>query len=84
MAEVVFEGVSKLVRGSALCILAKDPAHQAAASGAAIGAYNDVRAAVLNAEASMYLSGVAPASALRNAANAANAAISAYNLRIGG
>ncbi|HET6809410.1 MAG TPA: ABC transporter substrate-binding protein [Acidimicrobiales bacterium] len=56
----------------------------AAASGPVIGAYNDVRAAVLNAEESMYLSGVAPATALQNAAKAANAAISAYNLRIGG
>lgn len=56
----------------------------AAASGPVIGAYNDVRAAVLNAEESMYLSGVAPAAALKNAASAADAAISAYNQRIGG
>lgn len=56
----------------------------AAASGPVIGAYNDVRAAVLNAEASMYLSGVAPATALKNAAKAADAAISAYNQRVGG
>ena len=56
----------------------------AAASGPVIGAYNDVRAAVLNAEESMYLSGVAPATALKNAANAADAAISAYDQRVSG
>ena len=55
----------------------------AAAAGPVIGAYTDVRAAVLNAETSMYLSGVAPAVALRNAATSANSAISAYNQRIG-
>jgi len=55
-----------------------------AEAGAVIGAYNDVRSAVLDAEESMYINGVAPATALKNAANAANAAITAYNQRIGG
>ncbi|HET9733262.1 MAG TPA: ABC transporter substrate-binding protein [Acidimicrobiales bacterium] len=54
-----------------------------AASGPVIGAYNDVRAAVLNAEQSMYLSGVAPQKALDAAKAAADQAITGYNQRIG-
>lgn len=55
-----------------------------AEAGPVIGAYNDVRSAVLAAEQSMYLQGVAPATALANAAKAADAAIEAYNIRVSG
>src|SRR5581483_7857856 len=55
-----------------------------AAAGPVLGAYNDVRSAVLSAEQSMYLNNVDPAAALRNAANAADQALTTYNQRIGG
>lgn len=55
-----------------------------AEAGPVIGAYNAVRTAVLDAEESMYVNGVAPATALKNAAAAADAAIGSYNQRVGG
>ena len=55
-----------------------------AATGPVIGAYNDVRTAVLNAEESMYINGVTPAAALTTAADKANQAIASYTQRVGG
>jgi sn-glycerol 3-phosphate transport system substrate-binding protein len=54
----------------------------AATSGSVIGDYNDVRTAVLNAEMSMYQSGVSPAAALATAAQQVTAILQSYNQRL--
>jgi len=54
-----------------------------ATSGAVIGPYETVRKDILQAEESMYSSGVAPATALRTAQSQVNAAITSYNQRVG-
>jgi hypothetical protein len=53
-----------------------------ATSGSVIGPYDDVRTDVLNAETSMYTSGVSPQKALSNAASAVNQTIAGYNSRL--
>jgi sn-glycerol 3-phosphate transport system substrate-binding protein len=55
----------------------------AATSGSVIGDYNDVRTAVLDAEMSMYQSGVSPAAALATAAQQVTSILQSYNQRIG-
>jgi sn-glycerol 3-phosphate transport system substrate-binding protein len=55
----------------------------AATSGSAIGDYSDVRTAVLNAEMSMYQSGVSPSAALTAAAQQVNQTLQSYNQRLG-
>jgi len=55
----------------------------AATSGSVIGDYNDVRTAVLNAEMSMFQSGVSPAAALAAASAQVTSALQNYNQRIG-
>ena len=55
-----------------------------ATAGPVLGAYEDVRTAVLDAEQSMYVNGVPPDQALSSAARAADQAIAAYNQRVGG
>ncbi len=57
--------------------------NDAATSGSVIGPYGDVRIDILNAEESMFTSGVKPAKALNNASKAVNATISNYNQRLG-
>jgi sn-glycerol 3-phosphate transport system substrate-binding protein len=52
-------------------------------SGAVIGPYAEVRLAVVQGMESMLLQGTEPAAALRNAQEAASAAISSYNARLG-
>jgi sn-glycerol 3-phosphate transport system substrate-binding protein len=54
-----------------------------ATAGPVIGDYLGVRDAVRNAEESMFTSGVTPKAALTAAAKNADAAISAYNARVG-
>lgn len=54
-----------------------------ATSGSVIGDYSDVRTAVLNAEMSMYQSGVSPAAALSAAASQVNSILQSYNQRLG-
>jgi sn-glycerol 3-phosphate transport system substrate-binding protein len=56
----------------------------AATSGSVIGDYSDVRTAVLDAEMSMYQSGVSPATALSTASQQVNTILASYNQRIGG
>jgi sn-glycerol 3-phosphate transport system substrate-binding protein len=54
-----------------------------ATAGGVLGPYDDVRTAIVNAENSMFVSGVAPATALAQAESAANTLITDYNQRIG-
>ena len=54
-----------------------------ATSGSVIGPYDDLRIDVLDAEESMYTAGVSPATALANAAKAADSTLSGYNQRLG-
>ncbi len=54
-----------------------------ATAGGVLGPFDDVRTAVANAEASMFVSGVSPATAVANAASAANQIIQSYNQRLG-
>jgi sn-glycerol 3-phosphate transport system substrate-binding protein len=54
-----------------------------ATSGSVIGPYDDLRIDVLDAEESMYTAGVSPATALANAAKAADTTLSEYNQRLG-
>jgi sn-glycerol 3-phosphate transport system substrate-binding protein len=56
--------------------------NSAATSGSVIGPYDDVRTDVLNAETSMYTSGVSPSKAVSNAASAVNQTIAGYNGRL--
>jgi sn-glycerol 3-phosphate transport system substrate-binding protein len=60
-----------------------DGANDSATSGSVIGPYADVRIDILDAEESMYTSGVSPATALANAEKAANNTIASYNQRLG-
>ena len=55
-----------------------------ATAGAILGPFDDVRTAVVNAEDSMFVNGVAPATAVGRAQTASNGLISSYNQRIGG
>jgi hypothetical protein len=48
-----------------------------------LGPFDDVRTAVVNAEDSMFVSGVAPATAVAQAQSSANGLITSYNQRIG-
>ena len=48
-----------------------------------IGPYADVRTDVVNAEISMYTSGVAPAKAVSTAESQVNQTIASYNSRLG-
>jgi sn-glycerol 3-phosphate transport system substrate-binding protein len=54
----------------------------AATSGSVIGDYSDVRTAVLNAEMSMFQSGVSPAAALATASQQVTAILQSYNQRL--
>jgi sn-glycerol 3-phosphate transport system substrate-binding protein len=54
-----------------------------ATSGSVIGPYADVRTDVLNAEISMFTSGVAPSKAVKTAVSNVNSTISDYNSRLG-
>ena len=54
-----------------------------ATSGSVIGPYADVRTDVLNAEISMFTSGVAPSKAVKSAESNVNSTISDYNSRLG-
>jgi sn-glycerol 3-phosphate transport system substrate-binding protein len=54
-----------------------------ATAGAVLGPFDDVRTAVVNAEDSMFVSGVAPATAVAQAQSSANGLITSYNQRIG-
>ena len=54
-----------------------------ATAGPVIGDYLGVRSTVRNAEESMFTGGTNPDSALSSALRNANAAISAYNARVG-
>jgi sn-glycerol 3-phosphate transport system substrate-binding protein len=54
-----------------------------ATAGAVLGPFDDVRTAVINAEDSMFVNGVAPATAVAQAQTASNALITSYNQRIG-
>ena len=54
-----------------------------ATAGAVLGPFDDVRTAVVNAEDSMFVSGVAPATAVAQAQSSANGRITSYNQRIG-
>ena len=56
----------------------------AATAGPVLGAYVDVRSAVLDAEQSMFVNGVPPDQALADATRASDRAITAYNQRVGG
>ena len=60
-----------------------DGANDAATSGSVIGPYADVRIDILDAEESMYTSGVSPATALANAEKATNTTIASYDQRLG-
>jgi len=55
----------------------------AATAGAVVGPFNDVHAAIADAEASMFVSGVGPAKALAQAAFKSNQIIASYNSRLG-
>ncbi len=57
--------------------------HTDATAGGVLGPFDDVRTAVANAEASMFVSGVSPAAAVATAASAANQLIQNYNQRLG-
>jgi sn-glycerol 3-phosphate transport system substrate-binding protein len=57
--------------------------HSDAAAGGVLGPFDDVRTAVANAEASMFVSGVSPSAAVASAASAANQLIQSYNQRLG-
>jgi len=52
-------------------------------AGGALGPYDDVRIAIANAEASMFVHGVSPTAAIANASTAANNLIQTYNQRLG-
>jgi sn-glycerol 3-phosphate transport system substrate-binding protein len=52
-------------------------------SGAVVGPYAEVRLAIVQGMESMILQGTDPATALKNAQDAANRAISSYNSRLG-
>ena len=54
-----------------------------ATAGAVLGPFDDVRTAVVNAEDSMFVNGVAPATAVARAQTAADGLITTYNQRIG-
>jgi hypothetical protein len=54
----------------------------AASAGPVLGAYAEVRAAIIRAEERMWLQGVAPEVALREAEQQANQAIQDYNRRV--
>ena len=54
-----------------------------ATAGALLGPFDDVRTAVANAESSMFVNGVAPATAVAQAQSASDSLISSYNQRIG-
>lgn len=54
-----------------------------ATAGSVIGPYEEVRTDLLNAEVSMYQSGVSPATALSQAESSVNATIAGYNSRLG-
>jgi ABC-type glycerol-3-phosphate transport system substrate-binding protein len=54
-----------------------------ATSGSVIGPYADVRTDVLNAEISMFTSGVTPSKAVKTAVSNVNSTISDYNSRLG-
>ena len=49
-----------------------------------LGPFDTVRTAIVNAENSMFSSGVSPAKALSQAQTASNKLITVYNQRIGG
>jgi sn-glycerol 3-phosphate transport system substrate-binding protein len=55
-----------------------------ATQGPVIGAYYDVRDAVLAGEQQMFTQGKSPKAAIKSAAKAANAAMKDYNARVGG
>jgi len=55
----------------------------AATAGAVVGPFNDVHQAIADAEASMFVSNVAPAVALNSAATKADQVIADYNSRLG-
>jgi sn-glycerol 3-phosphate transport system substrate-binding protein len=57
--------------------------NDAATSGSVIGPYADVRIDILDAEESMYTTGVSPTKALASAQSAVNSTISNYNQRLG-
>jgi len=57
--------------------------NSAATAGSLIGPYADVRTDVLNAEISMYTSGVSPSKAVKTAQSNVNSTISNYNDRLG-
>ncbi len=59
-------------------------ANNSATAGPVIGAYQAVRDAVLKAQEKLFLEGLSPAKALKEAKIGADAAIKEYNLRIGG
>ncbi len=59
-------------------------ANNSATAGPVIGAYQAVRDAVLKAQEKLFLEGLSPAKALKEAKTGADAAIKEYNLRIGG
>ena len=54
-----------------------------ATSGAAIGPYDQVRAAINTAEVSMYTAGVKPKAAINAAANSVTSILKGYNSRVG-
>jgi sn-glycerol 3-phosphate transport system substrate-binding protein len=58
-------------------------ANSPATSGSVIGPYEDVRNDVVNAEISMYTSGVSPSAAVKSAEQNVNATIEEYNSRLG-
>ena len=60
-----------------------DGVNDVATSGSVIGPYDDLRIDVLDAEESMYTAGVSPATALANAAKAADTTLSEYDQRLG-
>lgn len=57
--------------------------NSAATAGSVIGPYPDVRTDVLNAEISMYTSGVTPSKAVSSAQSSVDSTISDYNSRLG-
>jgi sn-glycerol 3-phosphate transport system substrate-binding protein len=57
--------------------------NSSATSGSVIGPYADVRTDVLNAEISMFTSGVAPSKAVKTAESNVNSTITDYNGRLG-
>ncbi|HXZ61389.1 MAG TPA: ABC transporter substrate-binding protein [Acidimicrobiales bacterium] len=58
-------------------------ANTPATAGSVIGPYEDVRTDIINAEISMFTSGVSPAAAVKTAEQNVNATISDYNSRLG-